>query len=177
MPEAIPRPPPSRTPASIAFADDADSEAEKCGFVCHVLVVLVAITYTVWILQAHFISADGPPRWTRVAPAIAVCLFVASLALYYVINAFVVCANKLDALETIRDEFSPPSTVRVGAQSTAPHSDASTKKAVVSGNDENDNDEIVSHIFDLDVAEINDLVWERIQHRLSAGQVSRSETG
>jgi hypothetical protein len=165
MPEAIPGPPRS-TPASIAFADDTDSGAEKCGFVCHVLVVLVAMTNTAWILHAHFIRDDGPPRWTRVAPAVVVCLFVASLVMYYVINAFVVCANKLDALETIRDEFSPPAT-RLGAKRTAPASVVSTKKVIFPGKEENDLDEIISHIFDLDVAEINDLVWEKIQQRLS----------
>ena len=161
MPEAIPGPPRS-TPASIAFADDADSGAEKCGFVCHVLVVLVAILYTVWILHAHFIRADGPPRWTRVAPAVVVCCFVAALVMYYVISAFVICTNKLDALETIRDEFSPP-VPRLGAKRTGPAPVVSTKKAVWPGEAENDLDEIVSHIFDLDVAEINDLAWEKIQ--------------
>lgn len=169
IPEAIPGPPRS-TPASIAFADDADSGAEKCGFVCHVLVVLVTILYTAWIVHAHFIGADGPPRWTRVTPAVVVCLFVAALVMYYVVNAFVICANKLDALETIRDEFSPPAP-RLDAKRTDPASVVSTKKAALQGKEVNGLDEIVSRIFDLDVAEINDLVWEKVQHGLSDDRV------
>ena len=153
---------PSRTPASMAFADDADSRSEKCGFICHVLIVLVSIIYTFWVLQAHWSgSDDSAPRWMRVAPAVVVCLFVAAQINYYVLNAFVVSTSQLDALETIQDEFSVRQTMR-----TAPgHVDLSKETVPMSNNNNNENDldEAISQIFDVDVAEINDLVWEKIQ--------------
>ena len=95
----------------------------------------------------------------RVAPAVVVCLFVAAQVNYYVLNAVVVSTSQLDALETIQDEFSVRQTMR-----TAPgHVDLSKETVPMSNNNENDLDEAISQIFDVDVAEINDLVWEKIQ--------------
>lgn len=133
--------------AEAAFAEDVDSKSERCGFVCHVIVVLTAITYTAFILHAHFFSYGGPPRWTRVGPAIIACLFVAALVMYFVVNAFL-STNKLDALETIQDEFT---------SRAAPHASRSTAATP--------QDDSISHIYDLDVAEVNDIVWEKTQQR------------
>jgi len=134
-----------KSPADTAFADDVDSKSERCGFVCHVMVVLIAFTYTAFILHANFISSSGPPRWTRVSPAIIACIFVAALVMYFVVNAFL-STNKLDALETIQDEFSSTAAVHA-PNSTAPPPEDS-----------------ISHIYDVDVAVINDLVWGKAQH-------------
>ena len=97
----------------------------------------------------------------RVAPAVIVCLFVAAQINYYVLNAFVVSTSQLDALETIQDEFSVRQTMR-----TAPGPvDLSNETVPMSNNNNNENDldEAISQIFDVDVAEINDLEWEKIQ--------------
>ena len=151
-----------RSPAARAFADDdADSGAEKCGFVCHVLIVLLGVMYTAFVLKVNYFSSSddndvAPPRrhyWIRVVPTAIVCVFFAALLLSYVGIAFS-SSSRLDALETIEDEYTTTKeSLRVVQQE-----DDDTKS---SGGGSEDDDEGISTICDLDVAVINDLVWEK----------------
>jgi len=192
-----PPPPPTTTPrarrrtsigsaAAVAFADDVDSGSEKCGFVCHVLVVLLAMmgvtSRTAWAVlwlngapndSSGSSNDDGsgggsrlqeqddhwrksPPRGSSmmvVVPQTAiVCLFFAALVLHYVVTAWN-CSRRLDALETIQDEYNNNNKTPAALLHPQPEDENSTSKNSRS-------EGMISDIADLDVATINDLVWE-----------------
>jgi hypothetical protein len=164
-----------RSPSEIAFEDDVDSGSEKCGFVCHVFVILLGIVYTVWIISFYCtdflwlaknygISDEehppssiakeplSPPTWTSVLPAVAIGAFFAAPVLYGSMNAWHAVPAP-DAVSTVSD----PSTLRAPRGSNVRHPviDGATTSCSSSSSSEND----IPQICDLDVADINDLVW------------------
>lgn len=195
-------PPPTTNPrrrtsigsaAAVAFADDVDSGSEKCGFVCHVLVVLLTAAAVTSRLALRWVrlplwwngapddgdsfgssndddSSGGsrlqeeedpwrtsPPRGSlMVVPQTAIaCLFFAALFLIYVVTAWN-CSYRLDALETIQDEYNNNSNNNK-TQEALLHRQPADDENTSARSSRSDG---ISDIADLDVPTINDLVWE-----------------
>jgi len=144
----------SRSPSAIAFDDDIDSGSEKCGFVCHVLMVLLAVLYTAWISSFYYYvdskqqQQQQAPTWTIVFPTAVVCLFFAAPVLYGSLNAMTATVTHFDSLCTIQDKYS---------EATSASSLSNQSNGLFHQNTENG--DIIPEICDLDVAAINDLVW------------------
>ena len=141
------------SPSAIAFEDDIDSGPEKCGFVCHVLMVLFAVTYTAWISSFYYENATAnkqqqqqAPVWTIVFRTAVVCLFFAAPVLYGALNAMAAAPHSFDSLCTIQDKHSAE---------TSSNDDKSFAGHLLCQNNENGE---IPEICDLDVAAINDLV-------------------
>lgn len=147
----------SKSPSEIAFDDDLDSGPEKCGFVCHVLVSSLAVTYTAWIVS-YAVSEEEAPAWTTILPAAAICLFFATPILYGATNAVAATPSAVDALETIQDRYT------VKPPRNASNSSHGYFRDPMESSSEINTRSSISEICDIDVADINDLVVRSSVH-------------
>lgn len=110
---------------------DSDSGYETCGFVCHVVTTILAVSYTAWIGSFYYsrwsqfqnLNAETlqqlhhetmlhfplPPAWTSLVPTLAVGLFFSVPIVYTILNATSVAP--VYSLESIQDKYtvqSPP---------------------------------------------------------------------
>jgi len=117
---------------------------EKCGFVCHILTMLLLILYLmrIWTpeetLDAWEITCFPPTSWSILFSTSLVGLFLATPVIYFACNAMAACP--IDSLDSITDDFS--------------------REQPANEKEERHN---VPEIYDLDVATINDLLSATIE--------------
>jgi hypothetical protein len=114
-----------------------DASMEQCGFVSHVLIVLLSIAYGLWIVVLDPESLDIS-RPTMLLSVSLICLFLAIPILYCAMN--VATTPSIHSIHTITDSYSRP----------CPFGPDDTKDAVPGCTPE---------IGDIDVAAINDYLY------------------
>ena len=140
--------------------DDEDafgSSTEKCGFVCHLITLLLAVVYTIyWCSFVVATQEEGNtiPLWMSTLPATAVCLFYAAPLLYGVLNTTLVALPTHSACW--QDAHSRPAPNEQPAATDDDDDD-----------DDNNNNGGILEIYDIDVGVVNDSVWAvmQSQHR------------
>jgi hypothetical protein len=169
----------SAIPTTACQNEDVDSGSEKCGFVCHAMVVLIAVTYTAWILLVVNNPSSGNQQpqydaaydWTAATvtvtlPAMAICLFFAAPFVYASINAFAGAVANIDALETVYDTYTVQPLPRktwntnnsTNTDSVSTEDSCYFRNPLESNSSSNVSNCSIPEICDLDVADINDLV-------------------
>jgi hypothetical protein len=120
----------SSTPSTYDTKNTTRSE-EQCGFVIHVTVVLLSLSYTIWILQFYmdpYVAGSSgtpqtapqqqqlslsPPAWTVVLPTLLVVLFWAAPVAYGFVNAGQAAAAVSQKRQTLAMTVLQDGTTRV----------------------------------------------------------------
>ncbi|GKY97448.1 hypothetical protein MPSEU_000703300 [Mayamaea pseudoterrestris] len=144
----------------------SESSGETCGFVVHVVAVLMAIAFVLQNLlqlgDSSLVVSDHDiflqdvwnllPDWSLrlIVARILVGALVAIPFVYFGINAQSV--PKLESLDSLCDEFTRKNT-------------AATGTGTIIGNDTSRREWCVPVVADIDVAHINDIVWKGFQEQ------------
>ena len=99
------------TPPPPAVISSNTSDAENCGFACHVFVVILSILYLLWIIGLGAkevtdweIASFVPNKsWSVRGPAFMVILFFGIMVVYGLLNALSV--PRINSTEILTDQY------------------------------------------------------------------------
>lgn len=115
--------------------DEEGSSYEKCGFAVHILTVVAGCLYFVGLATEAPWFLD--PQWTQFVPTALVALFVSAPILYAALNGL--SAASPESMDCLRDDYTREPTAKPEEASAVPA------------------------IYDLNVADVNDMIFRRLQ--------------